>query len=171
MENYKIKTLIIIFLLFTFLNDLKAQNLIIKDIDGTTKAIQLSWIKKIAFSSGKLKIQTLSNENLNFTTNQIKLLSFNDNISNSISRTTNYKSLFDCYPNPAMSILYLKINSPVRKNVEVKIIDLNGIRHFNKEFRILEPYIKIDLSSLLDGIYFIQVNNYEIIESKTIIKQ
>jgi hypothetical protein len=69
-------------------------------------------------------------------------------------------SYFNVYPNPAHNIITLKLNSKPAINSELRIHNAIGteIQNINFSFNENDNSAQIDLSSLTQGLYFIEVN-------------
>ena len=64
------------------------------------------------------------------------------------------------YPNPAKENLTISIPKEINQNLKIEIIDLLGRISFSKSYenQILNE-IKIDLSRLTKGSYFVKINS------------
>lgn len=67
------------------------------------------------------------------------------------------------YPNPFSSVVYVNLSREITGSVELKITDLAG-KAVHNEKRPAEEITQVDLSSLLPGIYLlnIRINNIHI---------
>ncbi len=77
-------------------------------------------------------------------------------------RKEKYKAEFQIFPNPAVSVLHLRL---LHEPSEVRIINLSG-----ESIQVEQVANQIDVSSLSRGIYFIQLVYPDHIESKKFVK-
>lgn len=114
-------------------------------------------------------------------------------LTNGISKYVNYNTgtfdpectvsldynslLFEVFPNPVTDLTYLKnkINHGIDNNILYKITIVNEIGHFIKLFQVSGSQMmgqgyQMDLSNLIAGVYYIQLNSNQFVKSFKIIK-
>jgi hypothetical protein len=77
------------------------------------------------------------------------------------------------YPNPVNDILYIQLNSEINQDINISILDVNNkliATYIEENFRTDGP-IKLNLSQLTSGVYFMKINNSDQIQIKKIIKE
>lgn len=69
-----------------------------------------------------------------------------------------YDTEMYCYPNPVSSVLKINMENIMLEKVQVTIIDEYGRRYMDRELGIEGDVLRIDVSSLNDGIYFYEIS-------------
>ncbi len=150
MQHGKLNTLAVFFLCFTFLN-LPAQYLKIIETNGTITNIQVSEIKKLTFTEGKIIIHEIDKTN-DYVLNEVKHIRF-ENIIDKINRSIFNESII-IYPNPVVDVLKIDLFDN-DASATINIISLEG--------KLLQSIktngnknITINLSRLPEGLYLCQ---------------
>ncbi len=75
----------------------------------------------------------------------------------SISQPTDLPD-FLIFPNPAGEMLFINFEKRIEKNIEITIVDINGINRFTKNVKFDQPSVlPIDLSGWKNGVYFLKI--------------
>ncbi|NJM78428.1 MAG: T9SS type A sorting domain-containing protein [Flavobacterium sp.] len=116
----------------------------------STNEVTINWNAPLAYATNALQ----------YYQNQA-VLSSPDNVkpSNNLS----------VYPNPADNELYFERNNEFNGNIDVVIYDMQGRMVANKVLENNES--KINIESLLKGIYFVKISSEEYVGTKKIIKK
>jgi hypothetical protein len=77
---------------------------------------------------------------------------------------------FEIFPNPATNQVYLRLDDIFEKNIRLEIYNILGIKQTGYEFCSDEKMIKIDISSLPAGTYFLQLNFSEGVRTRKFVK-
>ncbi len=75
------------------------------------------------------------------------------------------------FPNPANSNISIEINSNKNSNLAVSVMDINGRIYLKENISVNSGLSKsvLDISSLSSGIYFVAIDNGEIITNKKLV--
>lgn len=79
---------------------------------------------------------------------------------------------FNIFPSPVREELLLELALENAGTLQIRVIDMLGREHFRQEAQFLsgEQRIPIDVSDLVSGTYFIQINSNGLLGAKTFIK-
>ena len=77
---------------------------------------------------------------------------------------------WDIYPNPTEKKLFVSFEGDNSNEVKISILDLTGKVRYTDRFKSLNALIEIDMSDLAQGIYLIQIQKNDFIETKRIIR-
>lgn len=88
---------------------------------------------------------------------------------NSVSNTINFAVTI--FPNPANSNISIEINTNKNSNVAVSVMDINGRVYLKENISVHSGLSKsvLDISPLSSGIYFVAIDNGEIITNKKLV--
>jgi hypothetical protein len=103
------------------------------------------------------------------TYNGIFKTTFNEMLISDIKKTS-INNFFDIYPNPFSSILNIKVNDFVFKQLKIGIYNLSGILVYSVISKTNESDFQLNLGRLNEGVYLIQIFDGEQIMTKRIIK-
>ena len=75
------------------------------------------------------------------------------------------------FPNPANNNLTIELNSDKNTSVSVKVTDINGRVYLSENIPVNSGMNKssMDISALSSGIYFVSIDNGEIVTNKKLV--
>jgi hypothetical protein len=153
-------------------------------VSGSPGGFSDYWVEGVGCTAGLL-VEPFSNENISGWYDELNCFSTNDSIFNpqmnfiytgSGSCHLNYLSLegfskntIQLYPNPTTELLTIKIPD-TKEELEIKIYNSMGEVVFVNNTVNMQAEIKMDLTALRAGFYFITVKNQAQIYSATFVK-
>nr|WP_321405563.1 T9SS type A sorting domain-containing protein [uncultured Carboxylicivirga sp.] len=146
----------VMFAMFLIGSNLWSQSISIKHSDGSSTEFEINNLKSIVFTNNNLlfnKTEGASNYYSIFYTQQL----FFD-ASTAVDKNLSLTDAISVYPNPASSSINVQMNEVTEGKISVysitgELIKRNDIEGLNTA---------IDISSLTNGIYLLQVNNQTI---------
>lgn len=159
-----------VILLVLGLNGLQAQNIFVKENNGTQNAYALNSIQKITFSSGNLTITETNNNGGVYALNSLEYLNFTD-------LTTRIEVLEGAenaglltYPNPVIDVLTIDLGGAENPNGTLSILNIQG-RVMKTQSLSSSGIVLLDMSQFPEGLYFCRYQNETEIKTVKIIKQ
>lgn len=148
---------------------MQAQNMYVKESNGTQTVYALSGIQKMTFSSGDLIVTKTDNTQGIYALNALQYLSFyNSPVS---IKEENAESLsILAYPNPVNDELTVDLRGIKNKNGKLHIFNIEG-KLMKTQLISGSDIIILDMSQFPMGMYFCQFNNGIEIKTIKIIKQ
>lgn len=169
------KKLFIISLIFCSLHlHIDAQRVLnVKSKSGTISSYTISTIKNLTFLSGNMTINKKDLTSNSFTIAAMRYMFFGNDMLNTTDRINDNLTTKLClYPNPTVDVIFLRFSSKSSNNAQVEIIDLQGRivlkETFSSQLGINSH--EINVSELHHGLYLIQLQHDNIIESTKFIK-
>lgn len=168
--RYKKLKLCAVVLLGLGLTGLQAQNIFVKENNGTQTAYALNNIQKMTFSSGKLTITETDNNSGVYDLTVLQYLNFTD-LSTSIKalEDANNLRLFS-YPNPVIDVLMIDLTDAKIINGTLSILNIQG-KVLKTKFISSSGIVMLDMRPFPTGIYFCQYKNESGLKTVKIIKQ
>ncbi len=87
-----------------------------------------------------------------------------------LANTSEPLTSFRAYPNPVTGQLFIERANTGKDRFEIAIVDMLGKAVYHKNYNAGEQKIRIDLSHLSNGIYFIRLREGGVFKSKRIVK-
>lgn len=169
MRHKKLK-LCAVLLLGLGLTGLQAQNMYVKESNGTQIVYALSSIQKMTFSSGNLTITETGSISGVYALNALQYLNFTD-LSTSIEVPEYAKNKqLNTYPNPVTDLLTIDLSDVKNANGTLTILNVEG-RVMKTQTVSSSDIVLLDMSQLPKGIYFCQYKNETEIKTVKVIKQ
>ncbi|WP_298345144.1 T9SS type A sorting domain-containing protein [uncultured Algibacter sp.] len=84
---------------------------------------------------------------------------FETEFTTTLSNTEINSSVFSIYPNPTRSFIELNFGKGINKTIKINIYDIQGKRVFDKTNEVEDASLKIDVSQLTKGMYFLKVDD------------
>lgn len=160
MKHYKNICLIAVIAMVSVLSSVNAQSLYFKKKDGTQTSYIIDNIAKLTFEPGYVTLYQTSGNHDEFELNQIEYLSFQDYTSIEIHQNRFNTNDFVIYPNPVNDILNYRFSNDVQGKVIIEVFSVYGTILFRNCYNsIFETENQIDVSSLVDGVYFLHISN------------
>ncbi|MFT3753372.1 MAG: T9SS type A sorting domain-containing protein [Paludibacter sp.] len=128
-------------------------SLTIKNWDGTDKNVELSLLKKMAFSGTNLVLSYLNGGDESITVSTVHKMFFGS-YTNVNEISDNNKSV-SIYPNPSSGYIYLK--HVMENSTHATVYNVNGVAVMT--VNLSSGTEKIDVNALSKGIYFVKINS------------
>lgn len=145
----------------------------IKSKSGTIDSYAISTIKKMTFSSGNMTISKKDLTANSFVITAVSHMFFgNDMLNNAVKIDNNLNNKLCLYPNPSVDLMSVRFSSKSSDKVLVAVIDLQGRIVLKETFSSqlgINSHV-INVSELHHGLYLIQLQHDNVIESTKFIK-
>lgn len=152
------------------LSGLQAQNIFVKESNGTQTAYALNSIQKITFSSGNLTITETGNNDGVYALNSLQYLNFTDLSTRiEILEDAEAKNLLT-YPNPVNDVLTIDLRGVKNLDGTIRILNIQG-RVMKTQSLSSSGIVVLDMSQFPEGLYFCRYQNETEIKTVKIIKQ
>ncbi|MDD2412854.1 MAG: T9SS type A sorting domain-containing protein [Bacteroidales bacterium] len=162
--------LIVLFFLGIGLTGLQAQNMYVKEINGTQTVYALNSLQKLTFSSGNLIVAKTDNTQGVYARSTLRYLGFY-NFPVSIQEQENDEKMsLLAYPNPVSNELTIDLSGMKSLNGTLRILNIEG-KVMKTKVVSSSNIVMFDMSQLPMGFYFCQYNNGIEIKTVEIIKQ
>lgn len=108
---------------------------------------------------------------INSINGEIVNAAISDNLSVSVNELEANEMQFSIFPNPANDIVYIRLNSEIRADATIRIVDASGRLVTEQPYYSLnaESVVPINTSSFSNGLYSISVQTNDAITSKTLL--
>jgi len=146
----------------------QSQNLFVKQKSGVFTAYPSSTVSKISFNNSEILI-TETNGTTNVSLSNFRYISFVDFFS-SIPPINFGKKSLQLFPSTVKDNLSLEIGAQFEGNVLVRILSIDGKVINTWPMAIGETQLKINLTSLPNGVYLCKVNSNTYNETAKFIK-
>jgi len=168
--KYKTLKLSVAFLFGLGLSGLQAQNMYMKQTNGTQTAYALSNIKKITFSSGNIAVSKTTGSPDNYVLSGIRYLNFQVLTAN-IATLEKQEGLITLYPNPVVDVLNIQLAIKSKQALLIEILSIEGKVVYQEKLTHQNDVYQMNVSSLPKGIYLCKVTNGLTTETTKFLKQ
>lgn len=145
-----------------------AQNLYVKEQNGTQNSYTLSNIEKITFTNSEMQIEKNGNNADNYVLSDLRYISFED-LHTEINNTNNTTAL-SVFPNPANKQLTLVLPPNVKLQGTIEIYTLQGKKVYTEKISQNSNKYVLDISFLTKGFYLIKIQNNNSVNTIKFIK-
>lgn len=154
--------------------DLNSKN--VEILGGQTEDVTISYY--LVLSDAENNINPLTSSFINISNPQTIYARVEDIVTSCFSTTTLELIVQDCsalgvvemtdkinnsefsiFPNPTNNLIELNFSKNINKTIKINIYDIQGKSVFAKTKKVIEKALKLNVSELSKGIYFLKVND------------
>lgn len=152
------------------LSGLQAQNLYVKQSNGTQTSVSLTDIRKMTFSEGNIIIAKTDNSSAQFALNDLRYLSFFDFSTSASDGFSEQGGNLKIFPNPVHSTFFLELNENTDTDGILNIYNFEGRLMLSMRISGIESK-SINISHFPKGMYICHFSSPKGIKTAKIIKQ
>lgn len=168
--RYKKMKLSAVLLLGLGMASVKAQTMYVNENSGTQNVYTLSNVQKMTFSGGNVNIQKTDNSITYFDLSDISYISFTDLITSIVEQMDLGKyTNITAYPNPISDVINIDLSSLKNRKGTLSLVSLDGGIILTRQTQGTEIET-LNLSELINGVYYCQFANENEIKTVKIIK-
>lgn len=143
-----------------------AQNMYVRNTNGTQDTYALSSISKLTFSGSNVTVHNIDNSSAIYAINETRYISFSNYVG--VYLPNEQENMLTIYPNPVSNILNISLPSD-KLGGELLIVSLDGKTLISQ--KLTSTQTAIDLSVLSHGIYLCNYVHGEYSKTVKIIKE
>lgn len=153
--------------------EINAQNLYLKQKDGTQSVHKLSDIQNLTFSSDNIFVNRKDGNVENINLVNIQYLSFKEFTSVQDLKAKDKNKPLMLFPNPADNSLFIEHKSKESGTASIEILDIAGRLLFRKDITLQEGrnHLTMDISALNTGLYLCRVIQGNNLSSQVFVKK
>ncbi|MGF7138660.1 T9SS type A sorting domain-containing protein [Roseimarinus sediminis] len=147
--------------------ELQAQNLFVRENNGTQLSFTITDIQTITFPQSKVAINKADGSTSTFSFADVQYLSFKDFTTDAALVYDRKQDGLQIYPNPASGRLHITFSSEKDGNIQLWLIDLQGKILQEKKMTCHKGanFAEIPVANLKQGMYLFRLQNQEKIET------